>query len=396
MIMGLVKGSLLLHTKQFVHDRFGPEAWRTQLMELPAAERANMLQPMAAYWYDLSTFRRLLRAVRKYFGKGSCSVMAELGRFTADRELSGARSWLLYPAQSSFAVRNLELCWRRMFDMGCWTSRHEEGVLVLRLSEWEGQSALCDWGAGYVRRVLELFGWRVNGVQHMDALLVDEDVCAFHVEGSLEVNAVRVRKLTSRAEVLQVAQMLARYDHAEEMARLVVELVRVQLGGVGVQLWVTSNEENEMRLLCTAGERGPGEQRGCFLLEAGGRTVGRIEVRHGRKQLDETSADLLDELLPFIADRLAHVLDLRAPAPNQLPNEDEAFRQRLLMARHLWGLTSRQSDVLALAVRGQTNKEIAMALGCKKSTVELHVSHILRKCRADNRSVLTANFWLLH
>ncbi|MET0403547.1 MAG: LuxR C-terminal-related transcriptional regulator [Cystobacter sp.] len=394
--MGLVKGSLLLHTKQFIHDRFGPEAWRAQLTELSAAERAGMLQPMAAYWYDLNTFRHLLRAMSQYFGKGSRAVMAELGRFTADRELSGARSWLLHPVQSSLTVRSLEVGWRRLFDMGCWTFRHEEGALVLQLSEWEEKPALCEWGTGYVHRVLELCGWQVKGIHLMDEGAADEDACAFHVEGSLELNAVRVRKLTSRAEVLQVAQALARYDRAEEMARLIVELVRVQLGGVGVLLWVASNEESGMRLLCTTGEREPGEQGGCFLLEAGGRTVGRIEVRQGRKPLEETSADLLDELMPFIADRLAHLLDLRAPPPEPLPNEDEAFHQRLRMARHLWGLTSRQSDVLALAVRGQANKEISMALGCQKSTVELHISHILRKCRADNRTVLTAKFWLLH
>ncbi|QRK05694.1 response regulator transcription factor [Archangium violaceum] len=393
--MGLVKGPLLLHTKQFVHDRFGPGVWRMQVAGLPAASRAGVLHPLAACWYDLGTFRRLLRALCEYTGRGSGFIMGELGRLTADRELSGDPRWVLLLAQPSFAVRDLALCWRRMFDVGRWDARHEEGKLELRLAEWGAEPALCDWVAGYVRRALELFGWQVEELEHAEGLAHDAATCVFRAGGYQKPESLRVHKLTSRAEVLRVARVLTHRTRAEELARLVVELSRVQLGCAGAQLWVVEEEGDGMRLLCSAGEWERCGQRSCFLLETGGRTVGRIEVGHVQEQLEESSATLLDELLPFIADSLARALASRAPAPAVLRNEDQAFRLRLEAARHLWGLTARQADVVALAVQGQTNKEIAEALGCQKSTVELHMSHILKKCGADNRSMLAASFWTL-
>ena len=49
-------------------------------------------------------------------------------------------------------------------------------------------------------------------------------------------------------------------------------------------------------------------------------------------------------------------------------------------------LTSREREVLALLVEGKTNKEIAEELIVSQSTVRLHVSNILSKLGASNRT----------
>lgn len=49
-------------------------------------------------------------------------------------------------------------------------------------------------------------------------------------------------------------------------------------------------------------------------------------------------------------------------------------------------LTSRQSDVLQLLLRGQTNKCIARELRMRESTVKVHVRQIMRKLGARNRT----------
>lgn len=49
-------------------------------------------------------------------------------------------------------------------------------------------------------------------------------------------------------------------------------------------------------------------------------------------------------------------------------------------------LTRREREVLALLVDGKTNKEIAEALTISISTTRLHVSHILSKLGASNRT----------
>lgn len=50
------------------------------------------------------------------------------------------------------------------------------------------------------------------------------------------------------------------------------------------------------------------------------------------------------------------------------------------------GLTARQRDVLRLLGEGQSNKEIAQALGLVEGTVKLHVSAILKALNVDNRT----------
>lgn len=58
-----------------------------------------------------------------------------------------------------------------------------------------------------------------------------------------------------------------------------------------------------------------------------------------------------------------------------------------------WGLTPRQSAVLALVAQGESNRTVATRLGCSEKTVELHVSALLSKTRCVSRSQLVASFW---
>jgi DNA-binding CsgD family transcriptional regulator len=50
-----------------------------------------------------------------------------------------------------------------------------------------------------------------------------------------------------------------------------------------------------------------------------------------------------------------------------------------------WGLTPREGQILALLVRGHTDREIAEQLTLSPRTVNVHVAHILRKLNAANR-----------
>lgn len=68
--------------------------------------------------------------------------------------------------------------------------------------------------------------------------------------------------------------------------------------------------------------------------------------------------------------------------------------ERLAHAESLWSLTPRQAEVLGRIVRGHDNKRIANDLGCASGTVEVHVTHILRKTRAQDRAGLLARFWI--
>ena len=59
-----------------------------------------------------------------------------------------------------------------------------------------------------------------------------------------------------------------------------------------------------------------------------------------------------------------------------------------------WGLSPRQSRVLAELALGKRNKEIAEALGCAEVTVEYHLSAIRRKTGLKSRAALISRFWI--
>lgn len=72
-------------------------------------------------------------------------------------------------------------------------------------------------------------------------------------------------------------------------------------------------------------------------------------------------------------------------------HDDLVHRTRALAQR--FRLTGRQSRVLALVARGDTNKQIAVKLKIAPKTAEVHVSAVLKKMRCDSRARLIACFW---
>jgi DNA-binding NarL/FixJ family response regulator len=72
------------------------------------------------------------------------------------------------------------------------------------------------------------------------------------------------------------------------------------------------------------------------------------------------------------------------PAPTR-SSEQPAPGGRRVSAADL-GLTDRQMDVLALMMRGRSNKLICRALGLAEATVKNHVTAILKALKANNRT----------
>lgn len=56
-------------------------------------------------------------------------------------------------------------------------------------------------------------------------------------------------------------------------------------------------------------------------------------------------------------------------------------------------LAPRQLEVLERLVQGESNRDIAVWLGCAEQTVEAHVTGLLRRAGVSSQAELTAKFW---
>lgn len=141
-------------------------------------------------------------------------------------------------------------------------------------------------------------------------------------------------------------------------------------------------------IVATSGDAAPKGEATVRELKVGDRRVG--EVRAWISDRHEQFSVTLDRVRPWAALGIAAGVELSGFEPSK---EGDGFSPRFSRAARVWELTDRQQQVLALLVRGKSNKEIAAQLQCAERTVEIHVTHLLRKSAAASRAMITAKFW---
>jgi DNA-binding CsgD family transcriptional regulator len=385
---GLTPGLKLLNKREFVQERFGATAWEAVLARLSQEDRAQLASVEPAAWYELGLSVRLHDAIFQHF-KADDALLLEMGRSDADRELSTVHRWFLRLMRPSFAIRHMNLYWRRSHDTGHWRSSRRGTEVTAELEDWAAVNrSMCMTVLGYLGRTLELFGGKVGVLEHPQCRTEGHPSCVFRTHLELPADEPRSGNQPTRADVSAVARELAQFPDRQTLAEVLVTLLRFQFGCGWVELWGAGPDER-MQLLGVSGERGPGETRR-FVLEVAGRTVGRLEVELARAPGLRGVDEVLNELVPWIA--IALEVARATPAEPSAIEESELAR-RLRRAREVGKLTPRQLEVLELVARGKTNKEIAAALGRSEGTVEVHVTNLLRKYGASNRAGLVALFW---
>ncbi|MEP7123326.1 MAG: LuxR C-terminal-related transcriptional regulator [Byssovorax sp.] len=218
--------------------------------------------------------------------------------------------------------------------------------------------------------------------------------CEYHTRFVVESGAPRSSSALSFSDLLQIAYELGHCSSAEALADAIVELLHRRLGCRRVLIWARVAPDTEPRLLRTEGKPGP-DALLSFVLQMGGHTVGKIEV----EARSDGSEALIEQLLPCLALAMRDAGAGPDPAPERAPSPPRSHRgevqRQLGRAAARWALTPRQTEVLAEVIGGATNKEIAGELACEEGTVEVHVSNVLKKSGAANRTGLISRLWSL-
>jgi DNA-binding CsgD family transcriptional regulator len=96
---------------------------------------------------------------------------------------------------------------------------------------------------------------------------------------------------------------------------------------------------------------------------------------------------------PWSSDAFAVWLRAVAAAVAEAEEPEVGNERHLEEVSNTLGLTRHQRSVLWHLSRGLSNKQIAAALGCQESTVEFHLTNVMRKARVTSRSELVARVW---
>ena len=114
----------------------------------------------------------------------------------------------------------------------------------------------------------------------------------------------------------------------------------------------------------------------------------REEARVVRRALDHGAAGFIPKSSDpgTIRDAIATVLDGGHWAPPQAEHAEGLAPEEAQVAARLQELTPQQFRVLGMLGSGLLNKQIAHALGVSEATVKAHMTAILRKLGASNRT----------
>jgi DNA-binding CsgD family transcriptional regulator len=388
--MGLAKGIAFLSVRTFVLERFGPKTWDAFIDALSPESRTALANVLPAQWYPAARLSALLRAIDAHVGRGDLALLGDLGRFEAERELSSVMRWFFRVTPPNFAVRQLDLHWRRSFEAGSFTSEALERTFVARQSGWTAaDEALCRTVVGYLQRTLEL---TVSaGVE------VDHPRCRTHGHPACEFawtlpKGAPPRPPLAPEDIHEIGREVVQITEPETLGRAIAEVLIHDFACEGVAVWKAQRRAAEPKLLHTtllhttllhATGASAGEAR-IFPLEVQGRDVGRLEIRPRdlTKAEDAEAFARLDDLLPWLA---------LALSGTHAPSED--LDRRITRVARRWGLSAKEREILAQIARGRSPEDVAERLDLEGATVERKVAQILEKAGVDGRTALLAELW---
>lgn len=187
---GRGKGSLLIHTKDYVLQKYGESAWNEALAASSPADR-EVLEGILLIggWYPIGVANRLVDRVCHVMHRGSPDEeMARVSAFIADRDLGSVYKMVLSWGSPGFLAKRTGSLWNRYFDVGVLTpTQLEENHWRLRLAMPVGEDRapnklFCGPGCpAWIEMGLRLTGASHASVKHVACRYDNGEACEYDV-----------------------------------------------------------------------------------------------------------------------------------------------------------------------------------------------------------------------
>jgi predicted hydrocarbon binding protein len=179
---GRVKGSMVRAHLQFVRDRLGEPALAQTLKALPPAVAAEVQGILASAWCSFESLITLDRAIARAAGRDERDVMRELGRHSAQINLT-----TIYRAFNRDDLydffRNSATLHRQFQDFGdCSYEQLGPGHCRITIRNSACYSpAYCASEAGYLEQVIATHGGKSATVTESTCQCASDDTCTFEL-----------------------------------------------------------------------------------------------------------------------------------------------------------------------------------------------------------------------
>lgn len=179
--MAKLVGTGFLNVKGMVEERLPPGTWDAVLAALAPDDRLQVRSALSVGWYDLALFARLLRTLDQVGGRGDLSLLPDLARYDAEKDVAGFLRLLLSLANPAFTIEQSARLWRKFHDSGTLSvERVADRHCRAHLDGWGVvDEALCVHIGHYMGRVLELVGAADVVHQHVECRAAGGQRCTF-------------------------------------------------------------------------------------------------------------------------------------------------------------------------------------------------------------------------
>ncbi len=181
------KGYTLRGRLAFIEQRYGAERIPEVLARLDEEERKVLSHPFSpSSWYPLRYQVNLSAAIDQVLGKGDLQLCWEIGRFTAEFELSTIHQIFLKLGKPQHLLKMGALVWGRYYSAGRLAVESKgDCAAVGVVHDFDPlHRAFCMDFAGWMERTLELTGAVKVAIRHTACRLEHAPACRF--EGSWE------------------------------------------------------------------------------------------------------------------------------------------------------------------------------------------------------------------